>query len=329
MNTEKIYNPIIKEPDITIEQALQREIVSRPEESQASYLWRMGDFILKKVGEKGGKFFRPVCIQEKDLPEDILNIIKNIIIEALKLQENVSNPLENKRIIELMGGVIGYHNISDLSDSDSFDKKTMRNGSFFTPQPKTRGETYWNTLFFPYNTKDTREFAKKILDNKTIVLFGGGRSRLKEELQKHNITSHKIINIDPFVENIEEGTDPVISLNVADENFIKKMREQGIESADEIWVKYSVPAYLKDPKEIYQFIQNIDRFLNFGGNARIWPIQVSEKRDKDWGWLERKNALIKSLENINETNKYKITLYNAGGFYNAAGFYGFILHKLP
>ncbi|MFH1838548.1 MAG: hypothetical protein ABH808_03590 [Candidatus Kuenenbacteria bacterium] len=241
--------------------------------------------------------------------------------EAFKSQESVFNLLKNKEAIKKIEEKISYRYYS-LIESDFFNK-TQRKRSFFKIYLKGGQaiDTYWDTLFFPFNTKTTRVFAKKILNNKTIVLLGGGRSQLKKELQENDIIPHEIVNVDPFVKDIEEGADPVIPISASDVNFIEKMQQQGIQSADEIWAVYSVPAYLKDPKEIHQLIQNIDELLAPGGSARIWPIEVSGE-GKEPELFARKNALIESIKNINEINKYEITLYES------AGRPGFILYKL-
>ncbi len=91
-----------------------------------------------------------------------------------------------------------------------------------------RPETYWNTLFFPCNTKSTQFFVQEILNNKTIALLGGGRSQIGEEFKKYNITSYKIVNVDPYVENIEKEADTVIPISASDPNFMKKIREGGV-----------------------------------------------------------------------------------------------------
>ena len=330
MKPEQSFKP--EEPDtvdkrekseVEIEQSSREDIKRSLNESQASYLQRAGESVTQKMKEKEGMLFDPGRLQEKDLPQDTLDMIKEITTEALKPQEIACDLSKNEEVIENLEGRIGYHDKGDLTDSDSFDE-TQRSRKFFEIQPgkgAAKRETYWNTLFFPYNTEATREFAKKTLDDKKIVLLGGGRSRLNEELQENGITPREITNVDPFVENVEEGADPVIPLSASDEDFIENMREQGIDSADEIWAEYSVPAYLEDPKEIQQLIQNIDELLAEGGSARIWPLEVGG-RGEDSDQTARKDSLINSLKNINATDKYEIVQYES------AGRPGFTLHKL-
>ncbi len=263
-------------------------------------------------------------MREEYLSQEELSIIEESMEEALKPIETVYNPSKNEEVIKKIEEKIGYRDKREnYTDSNSFDN-TQRNRKFFEIQPgkgSAKRETYWNTLFFLYNTKATREFAKKILDNKTIVLLGGGRSQLKQEFKEHDIIPRDIINVDPFVDNIEEAADPVILINAADKNFIEKMHLQGIDGADEIWAEFSVPAYLDDPEEIKQLMQNIDLLLVPGGTARIWPIKVSGEGE-NLDQIARKNALMDSIKDIIKTNKYEFILYES------AGHSGLIFHKL-
>ncbi|MDP2669250.1 MAG: hypothetical protein Q8P07_05460 [bacterium] len=331
MISEKLFRPdrdIVadgkEEPKLGVEQFSHDENIERQmKESQISYLQRAGELVTKKLEERFGTLFDPSRLQEKDLPQDVLNMIENITIEALESQESFANSIKDEGVINDIEGSIGYHDRGELSDSDSFDK-TQRSRKFFEIQPgkgAAKRETYWNTLFFSYNTQATRAFAKKTLDDKTIVLLGGGRSQLKKELAKNNIVPREIVNVDPFVENVEEGADTVIPVSASDDSFIDKMSKEGVVKADEIWAEYSVPAYLEDPKEIQLLIQNIDALLVEGGSARIWPLEIGG-RGEDEDRTARKDALINSIKNIYATDKYEITLYKA------AGRPGIILHKL-
>lgn len=323
---DKKERPIVKIEQISPE---GEHTERQANESQASYLQRAGEAVTKKLKEKFGILFDPFDpfdpgrLKEENLPQDIVTMIKDITVEALKSQEHSANSFKNEDAISDIEGNIGYHDRGELTDSDSFEK-TQRNRKFFEIQPgkgAAKRETYWNTLFFPYNTKATREFAKKILDDKTIVLLGGGHSQLKKELTENNIVPREIVNIDPFVENVEEGADRVISLSASDDNFIYRMSKEGIVGADEIWAEYSVPAYLEDPREIQRLIQNIDALLVEGGTARIWPLQVGG-RGEEQERTARKDALVDSIKGMNATGKYEIILYKA------AGRNGITLHKL-
>jgi hypothetical protein len=320
--TVSYQNDREKNLEVANEKEVDKEMDRRLYESQVAYLKRAEKIVTQEIKEKKGILFDVSRAQEEDLPKEIIQEIEIIVNEAAREQTDIIDSAENNKAIEDIKNAIGYHNRGELSDSDSFDA-TERGRKFFEIQKgggASKRETYWNTLFFSYNTEATRALAKQLLDDKKIVLLGGGRSRLSEELKINNIIPESIANVDPFVENIEVGADSVISLNAAAENFTEKMNELGIETADEIWAEYSVPAYLEDPKEIHQLMKNIDKLLANGGVARIWPIQVGGSGD-DKKMLERKNALVESLEELNKRNKYEIVLYRA------AGRDGFLLHK--
>lgn len=324
-NLEKA--PVTREKEkseTATEQSSQEGVQRKFEESQVSYLQRAGELITKEVKERTSLIFDPSRPQENALSQSILDMIQKSMTEALKPQEDIFNPAKNEEILKNISENINCHDKHGLRDSASFDK-TERNRKFFEMQSgkkrSNKRETYWNTLFFPYNTEATRAFAKKILDDKTIVLLGGGRSQLKKELQGNNIFPKEIVNVDPFVENPAEGSDPIIPLSASDENFIEKMKDNGITKADEILAEYSVPAYLEDPREIRQLFQNIDELLAEGGSARIWPIQINGKGENE-DQVKRKNELINSLANINATKKYELISYKS------AGRDGIILHKL-
>ena len=300
------------EPGIETEQNHQEDIGRKLNESQISYLQRAGELVTKKLKEKLGLLFDPGRIKETELPQEALDMIDDIMSEALRPQEFSVNLSRNEETIKHISEIVGYHDKSEFTDSDSFDK-TQRNRNFFkTDTSSAKRETYWNTLFFPYNTEATRNFAKQMFDNKTIVLLGGGRSQIKTELNEYGIHPNKIVNVDPFVENIEESADTVIPLSATDRNFKEQMHENGIEGADEILAEYSVPAYLEKPEDIKQLMQNIDQLLIPGGTARIWPIMVGGRGDKA-EQIARKDTLIESVRNISRLNKYEISVYESAG----------------
>jgi hypothetical protein len=328
IDAKKINKPMMSESPHESGQT-DEDIKRRPRESQIAYFHRAGELVTKKLNSKKefGPFFDPNRSQERNLPQDVLNMIESIVLEALrvlKLEEDcIADPLINEEIIKDIESNISYHDRGKLTDSDAFDA-TERRRRFFEIQPGQKAakrETYWNTLFFPYNTQATRAFAKEALDGKTIVLLGGGRSQLKKELAKNNIAPREVVNVDPFSENVEEGADTVIPLSASDDDFIDRMLQKGVMSADEIWAEYSVPAYLEDPKEIQLLIRNIDALLVEGGSARIWPLEVGG-RGEDKDRITRKDALVRSIKNINAMGKYEIILYKA------AGRPGIIFHKL-
>jgi hypothetical protein len=181
MISEKSYKPARdigvdrkEESGLEIEQSSKEDENTERQlkESQISYLQRAGELVTKKLKERFETFFDPNRLQENDLPRDVLNMIENITIQALQSQEIFANPIKDEGVINDIEGSVGYHDRGEFTDSDSFDKN-QRNRKFFEIQPgkgAAKRETYWNTLFFPYSTQATRAFAKKTLDDKTIIL---------------------------------------------------------------------------------------------------------------------------------------------------------------
>jgi len=298
------------------------------DESRTAYLSRTSNLITSIIRKESGQgmFFDPYRAHEKDLSPTVLELISKTMKEAR--YESTPKPIsmtDAKDILESIERSIGTHRAARVAhpkDESAFEK-TQRRRKFFEIQPgqgAAKRETYWNTLFFPYNTESTRVFAKEILDGKIILLLGGGRARLKEELKKNNISPHEILNIDPFISETEPEADPVVPISAANQNLPDVLRERDIKSVDEIWAEYSVPAYLENPNEIRNLFQNIDALLAEGGYARIWPTEVKNGNNGEVN--ARKTALLESLNSLITGGKYEITAFRA------AGRPGFTLHKL-
>ena len=241
--------------------------------------------------------------------------------EARRESPSVVDQEANARIIESIERSLGTHEHEAKPKDEETYEKTERSRKMFERGDQKRGETYWNTLFFPHNTEATRAFAKEILDDKTVVLLGGGKARLKEEMEQGGIRPKEVLNIDPFVSEVEPGADTVISASATDERLPDILRERGIEKVDEIWAEYSVPAYLDNPDDIKRLFKNIDTLLTENGSARIWPTMLREGTDAENE--TRKAALTEALNELNTTGKYEITEFEG------AGRPGFTLKKLP
>ncbi len=308
----------------SVESSQSLEISRQKSESEATYLHRAEDVVTKKLRKEKGLLFDPSRSTEEELSTEIKTLIATIAENAQSYNNDESTEQDIDEVMEKVLDSIGGHSKlqGDEFSSSSFDT-TQRGRKFFEIQPGTgaaKRETYWNTLFFQYNTEETRRLAKEMLDGKEIILLGGGRSKLKKELEKYDIHPEHISNIDPFVEDPEQDADNVIPLNSCSENLIESLNKAGVISADEIWAEYSVPAYVSDPKEIKQLMFNIDGLLKQGGTARIWPLEVG-KGTSDEQFEACKTVLVESIRNICSDNKYEISLYNS------AGRNGLILHK--
>ncbi len=297
-------------------------------ESQVAYLSRASKLITSAIGKETGAgiLFDPTRTLEKDLSPTALALITKTMQEARR--ESPSETKQSADVVAILESIersIGTHRAgaeANPKDEVAFDK-TQRRRKFFEIQPgqgAAKRETYWNTLFFPYNTEATRAFAKEILDDKTILLLGGGKARLKEEMEQNNILAKEVLNVDPFVSETETGADTIIPLSATDENLPDIIRERGIESVDEIWAEYSVPAYLENSDEIKNLFKNIDILLAPDGYARIWPAEVKHGENVEVN--ARKKALLESLNKLVASGKYEIIAFRA------AGRPGFTLHKL-
>ncbi len=313
-------------PDPGMEKKRTPELKREKMESQPGYLLRSGGEIASQIVEEKGVTFDLYRANEDQLSSNVIDMISDTLEEAKRpqAQEGEQKDLDAKNDVAIayLDSITGFHDKGATVDSNSFDKTQRGRGLFKLKRGSgdASRETYWNTLVYPFNTTATRDFAREMLDNKIVVLLGGGRSRLGEEMKECNINPRMIVNIDPFVKDVEEGADPVISMSASDEGLVDRLYEQGIDRVDEIWAEYYVPAYSERPEDIAKLFDNIDKLLVSGGSARIWPAMVKGSED-DPVSQQRKLALIEALKTIASTQKYEILPYEASGRP------GFILHK--
>jgi hypothetical protein len=299
------------EPKVTNpEMQLSRDLFRDTGESQEEYLWRSGELIAKNLPT----LTKIETITDENIPEDIRVQVEQIVAQASL--ENIYTARKKERSEEEWENFkqsIGEHFLGDHSSSEGFDK-TVRDRGFFRPNTSGTGskrESYWNTLFFPLNSKETRALAKKMLDQKKIILLGGGRSELLSELQAHDISPESITNIDPFVENPAKDADKVIAVSASDEAMIEALPLEYKGKIDEVWAEYSVPAYLQSEAQIRQLMTNIDTVLAPKGVARIWPIMVGGVATGDSA--PRKEALYRSVRDLVQEKGYHLVTYKAGG----------------
>lgn len=293
------------------EKRLSQELFREPGESEQAYLWRSAGTIGKTLSY-GTNIER---MTEDELPLGVRENIKQAVAQAsLEGMPSAPSQERSEEDWDKFQRSIGEHFIGDYSDSDGFDQ-TIRDRGFFrfndSGRPSGKRETYWNTLFFSFNTEETRELAKKLLDEKKVVLLGGGRSELQHELQAHDIHPQSITNIDPFVENPTSGADAVISVSASDKALGEKLPPDYTGKVDEVWAEYSVPAYLQSEEEIQQLMQNIDTLLIPGGVARIWPVMVGGAASGDS--TARQEALYQNVRALVDQKGYELVTYTACG----------------
>lgn len=138
--------------------------------------------------------------------------------------------------------------------------------------------TYARALFFAdKNTLEVQEKLKLELENKKILVLGGGNS-LVDLCSSQTIKPKKIIDIDPFraVESVEKGVNgnyQSFAYGAEDRDLVEKLSEFG--TFDEIWALYSVPHYLRTKKDIQSLFYNIEQLLASHGTARIYPLTIN------------------------------------------------------
>ena len=290
------------------EKRLSPELFRDPGESQEAYLWRSAGEISKSM-----PYANIEKMTEDTLSEGVRENIKQIVAQASL--ENMQGTRVRERSEEdwqKFKHAIGEHFIGEYSDSDGFDKTIRDRGFFRFNSSGSRGrETYWNTLFFSFNTEETRELAKKMLDEKKIVLLGGGRSELQKELLANNIHPESITNVDPFVDTPSPDADEVLPISASDKSLAENMPEEYRGKVDEVWAEYSVPAYLQNEDDIRQLITNTDMLLAPGGVARIWPVMVGGAAEGDSA--SRRESLYESVRNLVDKQGYELVTYTACG----------------
>ncbi|MEK7460656.1 MAG: hypothetical protein AAB647_00380 [Patescibacteria group bacterium] len=317
----------LKNPE-QVERVTQEAIKRRVSESQAAYLERSNNLITSFLQTTRGKFFDPNRLRDGDLKPEEAIFIGQVLAEVC--QEPVSGMREKvdlRAALALIEQSISMHSFPKRGgengppDEAAFDQ-TARSRKLFETQPGTgaaKRESYWNTLVSPYVTP---EVAKRMLNDKTIMLLGGGKSHLKEEMVGSGISSREVINVDPYVSLPEPGADPVMPWSATDPHLVEKLQSKQVKQANEIWAEYSVPAYLKDPEEIKQLFTNINALLADGGTARIWPTMIGDSGNETQN-LACKAALMESLQKLADSGKYEIVARRA------AGRPGFTLYKIP
>ncbi len=168
-----------------------------------------------------------------------------------------------------------YHARGFLEPQGVMYEKDGRNVSI---NPVRNNFTYAKTLFFvDKNTPEIQEKLKHELENKNILVLGGGNS-LVDLCSSQAIKPKKIIDIDPFrvAESVEKGVNgnyQSFAYGAEDVDLTEKLSSFGV--FDEIWALYSVPHYLRTKEDIQNLFHNIGQLLAVGGTARIYPLTIN------------------------------------------------------
>ena len=213
-----------------------------------------------------------------------------------------------------------YHARGFLEPQGTMYEKDGENVSI---NPVRNHFTYAKALFFiDKNNPEVQEKLRRELENKNILVLGGGNS-LVDLCSSQTIKPKNIVDIDPFrvAESIEKGINgnyQSFAYGAEDADLTRKLSKFG--AFDEIWALYSVPHYLRSKKDIQTLFYNIEELLAEGGTARIYPLTINtddlyevskisgEKVFKD-AVRERVDAVIDSIIDL-EQKGFNIEIVN-------------------
>lgn len=164
------------------------------------------------------------------------------------------------------------------------------------------------------NTTEGREYVHRLIDGKTIFLFGGGDS-VVDLLKDERLRPKKVINFDPFLkeESFDKNPNDIyesMTISATDEKVRQMVNNTSLPKADEVWATYSVPFYVDSSDEIRSLIKNMATILEDGGNARISPITVQEDVRGDETFESRKQALLTSIDELINSPDYNVSMFN-------------------
>lgn len=114
-------------------------------------------------------------------------------------------------------------------------------------------------------------FRLKHLENKDLLLVGGGKSRIAAGLTRAHIKPASITNIDPFATPFEQCFgQKLISQKFSDYNMKPN-------TFDEEWALYSLPLYSANEGEIMNFWAKSIYGLKPNGKLRVYPADEVEE----------------------------------------------------
>ncbi len=201
-----------------------------------------------------------------------------------------------------------------------FNSQTRRNRDFGLSDA-TVGENHARSLegtlvekFFalPFATAKGVEYLRSKIDNKRIILFGGGDS-MNDLLRGTDLRPREVVNIDPYLDservsrnaNINYRSIPVSACDSGLADLIINEEEEGF---DEIWCSHSVPHYVDNPIEFTALFDNIKRLLKKGGVCRIYPIRLYSGADRNaTESAEMRHAYIAQIEALIADPSFNVT----------------------
>lgn len=168
--------------------------------------------------------------------------------------------------------------------------------------------------------KITNEIIKNAVNNKNIIVLGGGDSAMDLLTDKEiQLTPKSVTNIDPYIvsEFKEKNLKNIyksITLHAESPDLIYELDNQGIPKADEIWANWAVPTYSEKEEDITRLFENIDKIIAIGGILRIHPLELASiERDEIFdadNFEKRKDAWIQGVKKLIDTGRYNLDVLN-------------------
>lgn len=300
-----------------------KNIDSLPYENPEMYIHRVSENILSTILiskiNLGGK-------KERELEAD-WDIIEPLIWQEVKkiesrTPERMPLVILNQELRHLNESITQMSNpIDDLDkiqNREEYFDRTEINRDFSKETPGKKTPLIKSLFNLDYlNEEHKKEILKKTLDNKKIILLGGGDS-INDLILESDIKPAKVTNIDSFIKFEDKNKNQrknYYSIVLEAEN--EEIKNSEIEKADEIWATWSVPMYLETSKDIENLFKNIDHLLEVNGILRIHPLHLldfkregHEMFDRAEKFEVRKNAWIKSVSDLLKTERYNMYIMN-------------------
>src|SRR3989344_691145 len=163
-----------------------------------------------------------------------------------------------------------------ISDVDGNDfSSTVTNRGLFTPvHSQGRIREPIAPRLFGINLDKSLKGLHKFIDNKKILLVGGGAS-VQDLTSSPKFTPAVLLNVDPYTPDVARERKSYyrrLPLDPTSENFLNELRAAGHGKFNEIWASYSLPPHCKGAEEIEQLFGNLYDALEPNGNIRDYPL---------------------------------------------------------
>ncbi len=300
-----------------------KNITSLPYENSEMYLYRVVENISSSV------LFSKINLSGKDEKELVADwdIIEPLIWEEVKkiesrTPERMPVLLLNQELRHLNQSIDQMSNpIDDLDkiqNREEYFDRTEINRDFSKKVPGKKPPLIESLFDLDCLSKEHRkELLRKILDNKKIILLGGGDS-INDLILESDIKPSSIVNIDSFIKFEDKDKNQRKNYrSIVLEAESEELKNFGIEKADEIWATWSVPMYLETAKDIENMFKNIDHLLAVNGILRIHPLFLldfkrdgHEMFDRAEKFEVRKSAWVKSVSELLKTERYNMYIMN-------------------